>query len=132
MKLFLSLALALTLAACGGKSDNAGGTGPATGTGEGTETAVAAKTCADVGTNMEAALRSDGAPDDVVSVFAGLGVTACTEDGWSQEAIDCYATTQDGEACSAMLTDDQKMSLQNRFQATVGGEGGEEPSPDGM
>ena len=71
---------------------------------------------------------------DGIAKVSSLISQACTEDGWSSEAVKCFAESQ-GEAlqgCESMLTPEAKDSLGERMAKMMGSEGGMEGGDDGM
>ncbi len=127
MKHFYTLAFALSLglAACGGKSSSSGGGGDTT--------VATGPTCADVGANMAAQMKAEmpDVPPEVVDQAADVASTSCTEDGWSAEAMKCFAEMQGDSAasCESTLTAEQQDGLGRRLGEMLNAGGGE-PMPE--
>ncbi len=68
-----------------------------------------ASTCEGYGDKMKAGLQVARDGDDF-GPLVDAAVASCKDDGWSQEAIDCFTTPARGQghkACDAKLTADQ-------------------------
>jgi len=80
-------------------------------------------TCADVGANLAADLRAEAEnPDDVSDRVPDAVADACQSSGWSQETIDCTATAttpEQGQACEAGMTEEQKSELMLAIEAAA-------------
>ena len=117
-------ASSITLAACGSKSS-------------GGSTMAAGPTCDGAAANLSAEMNAQSGGDmgaDGIAKVSSLISQACTEDGWSSEAVKCFAESQ-GEAlqgCESMLTPEAKDSLGERMAKMMGSEGGMEGGDDGM
>ncbi|MCE9572961.1 MAG: hypothetical protein K8W52_07370 [Deltaproteobacteria bacterium] len=75
-----------------------------------------ASTCEGYGDKMKAGLAYAGKGDDF-GPMVEAAVTSCKEDGWSQEAIDCFTAPRRGQGhkvCDAKLTPEQVKKRDDR------------------
>jgi hypothetical protein len=127
-QIWISIVIALALAACGKKGDDAakgsaaGGAGGAGGAGA--AGAADASACAAAAAAAVASLPAGMEAAGVKEKLAAIYTTRCTEDKWAADVIQCYAKAAGMpglQACRAKLPPDLGTKLRGEIMAAMAG-----------